>query len=70
MSGTPQSSLPPVPPRLDLLPHRTPNPPGASSPGVSSKVTKCTQEGIVKTYKSNIDVQSMYSRVCHALVGA
>lgn len=37
MSGTPQSSLPPVPPRLDLLPHRTPNPPGASSPGVSSK---------------------------------
>uniref|UniRef100_A0AAX7TSU6 E3 ubiquitin-protein ligase CBL n=1 Tax=Astatotilapia calliptera TaxID=8154 RepID=A0AAX7TSU6_ASTCA len=37
MSGTPQSSLPPVPPRLDLLPHRPPNPPGASSPGVSSK---------------------------------
>uniref|UniRef100_A0A3Q4MHA3 E3 ubiquitin-protein ligase CBL n=1 Tax=Neolamprologus brichardi TaxID=32507 RepID=A0A3Q4MHA3_NEOBR len=37
MSGTPQSSLPPVPPRLDLLPQRPPNPPGASSPGVSSK---------------------------------
>uniref|UniRef100_A0A3Q2Z5N1 E3 ubiquitin-protein ligase CBL n=1 Tax=Hippocampus comes TaxID=109280 RepID=A0A3Q2Z5N1_HIPCM len=37
MSVTPQSSLPPVPPRLDLLPHRPPNPPGASSPGVTAK---------------------------------
>ncbi|XP_061637079.1 E3 ubiquitin-protein ligase CBL isoform X1 [Phyllopteryx taeniolatus] len=37
MSMTPQSSLPPVPPRLDLLPHRPPNPPGASSPGVTTK---------------------------------
>uniref|UniRef100_A0A665VDE4 E3 ubiquitin-protein ligase CBL n=1 Tax=Echeneis naucrates TaxID=173247 RepID=A0A665VDE4_ECHNA len=38
MSMAPQSSLPPVPPRLDLLPHRPPNPPGASSPGVTTKV--------------------------------
>nr|XP_057935826.1 E3 ubiquitin-protein ligase CBL [Doryrhamphus excisus] len=38
MSMAPQSSLPPVPPRLDLLPHRPPNPPGASSPGVTAKV--------------------------------
>ncbi|KAG7479749.1 E3 ubiquitin-protein ligase CBL [Solea senegalensis] len=38
MSMAPQSSLPPVPPRLDLLPpHRPPNPSGASSPGVTSK---------------------------------
>uniref|UniRef100_A0A8C9YSK3 E3 ubiquitin-protein ligase CBL n=1 Tax=Sander lucioperca TaxID=283035 RepID=A0A8C9YSK3_SANLU len=37
MSMAPQSSLPPVPPRLDLLPHRPPNPPGASSPGLTSK---------------------------------
>uniref|UniRef100_A0A667XHS1 E3 ubiquitin-protein ligase CBL n=1 Tax=Myripristis murdjan TaxID=586833 RepID=A0A667XHS1_9TELE len=37
LSLTPQSSLPPVPPRLDLLQHRPPNPPGASSPGVTSK---------------------------------
>ncbi|XP_074535066.1 E3 ubiquitin-protein ligase CBL [Halichoeres trimaculatus] len=37
MSMAPQSSLPPVPPRLDLLPHRPPNPPGASSPGVTTK---------------------------------
>uniref|UniRef100_A0A3P9QF72 E3 ubiquitin-protein ligase CBL n=1 Tax=Poecilia reticulata TaxID=8081 RepID=A0A3P9QF72_POERE len=37
MSMPPQSSLPPVPPRLDLLPHRPPNPPGASSPGATSK---------------------------------
>ncbi|XP_069546346.1 E3 ubiquitin-protein ligase CBL [Brachyistius frenatus] len=37
LSMPPQSSLPPVPPRLDLLPHRPPNPPGASSPGVTSK---------------------------------
>ncbi|XP_070684877.1 E3 ubiquitin-protein ligase CBL [Pempheris klunzingeri] len=36
MSMPPQS-LPPVPPRLDLLPHRPPNPPGASSPGVTTK---------------------------------
>ncbi|KAJ7990462.1 hypothetical protein DPEC_G00300560 [Dallia pectoralis] len=39
MSVTPQSSLPPVPPRLDLLQHRPPNPPGASSPGATSKVS-------------------------------
>ncbi|XP_077578833.1 E3 ubiquitin-protein ligase CBL [Stigmatopora nigra] len=38
MSLTPQSALPPVPPRLDLLPHRPPNPPGASSPGVTTKI--------------------------------
>uniref|UniRef100_A0A672GUB7 E3 ubiquitin-protein ligase CBL n=1 Tax=Salarias fasciatus TaxID=181472 RepID=A0A672GUB7_SALFA len=37
MSMAPQSSLPPVPPRLDLLPHRPSNSPGASSPGVTSK---------------------------------
>ncbi|KAM9317684.1 E3 ubiquitin-protein ligase CBL [Pholidichthys leucotaenia] len=37
MSVTPQSSLPPVPPRLDLLPHRPTSAPGASSPGVNSK---------------------------------
>ncbi|XP_030633078.1 E3 ubiquitin-protein ligase CBL [Chanos chanos] len=37
MSMPPQSSLPPVPPRLDLLQHRAPNPPGASSPGATSK---------------------------------
>uniref|UniRef100_A0A8C6PKE8 E3 ubiquitin-protein ligase CBL n=1 Tax=Nothobranchius furzeri TaxID=105023 RepID=A0A8C6PKE8_NOTFU len=37
MSLPPQSSLPPVPPRLDLLPNRPPNPPGASSPGLISK---------------------------------
>ncbi|CAF97501.1 unnamed protein product [Tetraodon nigroviridis] len=29
--------LPPVPPRLDLITHRPQNPPGASSPGVTSK---------------------------------
>lgn len=39
MSITPQSSLPPVPPRLDLIPHRPQNPAGASSPGVTSKVS-------------------------------
>ncbi|XP_076832638.1 E3 ubiquitin-protein ligase CBL isoform X1 [Brachyhypopomus gauderio] len=40
LSATPHSSLPPVPPRLDLLnQHRPPNPPGASSPGASSKVS-------------------------------
>ncbi|XP_066534233.1 E3 ubiquitin-protein ligase CBL isoform X2 [Hoplias malabaricus] len=37
LSMAPQSSLPPVPPRLDLLQHRPPNPPGASSPGATSK---------------------------------
>uniref|UniRef100_A0A673WQK2 E3 ubiquitin-protein ligase CBL n=1 Tax=Salmo trutta TaxID=8032 RepID=A0A673WQK2_SALTR len=39
MSLAPQSSLPPVPPRLDLLQHRPPNPPGASSPGATSKAS-------------------------------
>uniref|UniRef100_A0A3P8YEW6 E3 ubiquitin-protein ligase CBL n=1 Tax=Esox lucius TaxID=8010 RepID=A0A3P8YEW6_ESOLU len=39
MSVAPQSSLPPVPPRLDLLQHRPPNPPGASSPGATSKAS-------------------------------
>ncbi|KAJ8368206.1 hypothetical protein SKAU_G00082340 [Synaphobranchus kaupii] len=38
MSMAPQASLPPVPPRLDLLQHRPPNPPGASSPGATTKV--------------------------------
>ncbi|KAL6471053.1 hypothetical protein MHYP_G00197030 [Metynnis hypsauchen] len=37
LSMAPQASLPPVPPRLDLLQHRPPNPPGASSPGATSK---------------------------------
>uniref|UniRef100_A0A4W4F6D6 E3 ubiquitin-protein ligase CBL n=1 Tax=Electrophorus electricus TaxID=8005 RepID=A0A4W4F6D6_ELEEL len=38
LSAAPHSSLPPVPPRLDLLnQHRPPNPPGASSPGATSK---------------------------------
>ncbi|KAL7848725.1 hypothetical protein SRHO_G00203480 [Serrasalmus rhombeus] len=37
LSMPPQASLPPVPPRLDLLQHRPPNPPGASSPGATSK---------------------------------
>ncbi|KAG9351462.1 hypothetical protein JZ751_022712 [Albula glossodonta] len=37
VSITPQASLPPVPPRLDLLQQRPPNPPGASSPGATSK---------------------------------
>ncbi|KAL2085944.1 hypothetical protein ACEWY4_019264 [Coilia grayii] len=37
LSMPPQASLPPVPPRLDLLQHRIPNPPGASSPGATSK---------------------------------
>ncbi|XP_036392733.1 E3 ubiquitin-protein ligase CBL isoform X2 [Megalops cyprinoides] len=37
VSMAPQASLPPVPPRLDLLQHRAPNPPGASSPGSTSK---------------------------------
>ncbi|XP_069080943.1 E3 ubiquitin-protein ligase CBL isoform X3 [Pleurodeles waltl] len=35
-------SLPPVPPRLDLPPHRAPNPLGASSPGTTSKNTSST----------------------------
>ncbi|KAF4086011.1 hypothetical protein AMELA_G00101290 [Ameiurus melas] len=39
MSMPPQTSLPPVPPRLDLIPHRPPNPPGASSPGATSKAS-------------------------------
>lgn len=43
MSMAPQCSLPPVPPRLDLLPHRPPNPPGAGSPGVTSKVPEHAQ---------------------------
>ncbi|MBN3300453.1 CBL ligase, partial [Amia calva] len=38
LSMGPQASLPPVPPRLDLLGHRPSNPPGASSPGATSKV--------------------------------
>lgn len=38
MSITPQPVVPPVPPRLDLLPLRPTNPPGASSPGATSKV--------------------------------
>lgn len=46
MSGAPQSSLPPVPPRLDLIPPRPLNSSGASSPGVTSKVT-----GIYCEYK-------------------
>ncbi|XP_059575931.1 E3 ubiquitin-protein ligase CBL-like [Alligator mississippiensis] len=37
-SMTPQASLPPVPPRLDLLQQRVSNPSGASSPGTTSKV--------------------------------
>uniref|UniRef100_A0ABM5EQF1 E3 ubiquitin-protein ligase CBL n=1 Tax=Pogona vitticeps TaxID=103695 RepID=A0ABM5EQF1_9SAUR len=36
-SMAPQASLPPVPPRLDLLQQRVSNPPGASSPGTTSK---------------------------------
>ncbi|NP_001007331.1 E3 ubiquitin-protein ligase CBL [Danio rerio] len=37
MSISPQPVVPPVPPRLDLLPLRPTNPPGASSPGATSK---------------------------------
>ncbi|XP_028825900.1 E3 ubiquitin-protein ligase CBL isoform X2 [Denticeps clupeoides] len=37
LSAPPQASLPPVPPRLDLLHQRPSNPPGASSPGATSK---------------------------------
>lgn len=40
LSSTPQAELPPVPPRLDLIIHRPQNPPGASSPGVTSKVSR------------------------------
>ncbi|XP_025063428.1 E3 ubiquitin-protein ligase CBL isoform X2 [Alligator sinensis] len=36
-SMTPQASLPPVPPRLDLLQQRVSNSSGASSPGTTSK---------------------------------
>ncbi|XP_015260971.1 PREDICTED: E3 ubiquitin-protein ligase CBL [Gekko japonicus] len=36
-SMAPQATLPPVPPRLDLLQQRVSNPPGASSPGTTSK---------------------------------
>ncbi|XP_018610826.2 E3 ubiquitin-protein ligase CBL [Scleropages formosus] len=37
LSTGPQAGLPPVPPRLDLLQQRPANPPGASSPGATSK---------------------------------
>ncbi|XP_051717077.1 E3 ubiquitin-protein ligase CBL isoform X2 [Ctenopharyngodon idella] len=37
LSIAPQAVVPPVPPRLDLLPLRPTNPPGASSPGATSK---------------------------------
>ncbi|XP_067306813.1 E3 ubiquitin-protein ligase CBL isoform X2 [Pseudorasbora parva] len=37
LSIGPQPTVPPVPPRLDLLPLRPTNPPGASSPGATSK---------------------------------
>ncbi|KAL4647511.1 E3 ubiquitin-protein ligase CBL-like isoform X1 [Arapaima gigas] len=39
MSMAPQATLPPVPPRLDLLQHRSPNSSGASSPGATSKAS-------------------------------
>ncbi|XP_063798987.1 E3 ubiquitin-protein ligase CBL isoform X2 [Pseudophryne corroboree] len=39
LSVAPQTALPPVPPRLDLLQQRTPNSPGACSPSVSCKVS-------------------------------
>ncbi|XP_053308094.1 E3 ubiquitin-protein ligase CBL isoform X2 [Spea bombifrons] len=38
LSVAPQASLPPVPPRLDLLQQRPPNPSGACSPATTSKV--------------------------------
>ncbi|KAM8927441.1 E3 ubiquitin-protein ligase CBL isoform 2-T2 [Pelodytes ibericus] len=41
LSISPQASLPPVPPRLDLLPQRPPNSSGACSPATSSKVPSC-----------------------------
>lgn len=50
MSITPQSSLPPVPPRLDLIPHRPQNPTGASSPGVTSKVSRCALLSLVRVW--------------------
>ncbi|XP_075046675.1 E3 ubiquitin-protein ligase CBL isoform X2 [Mixophyes fleayi] len=37
LSVAPQTALPPVPPRLDLLQQRNPNPPGACSPATSCK---------------------------------
>uniref|UniRef100_A0A672QLK2 E3 ubiquitin-protein ligase CBL n=1 Tax=Sinocyclocheilus grahami TaxID=75366 RepID=A0A672QLK2_SINGR len=37
LSAAPQPVVPPVPPRLDLFPLRPTNPPGASSPGATSK---------------------------------
>ncbi|XP_051534933.1 E3 ubiquitin-protein ligase CBL-like isoform X4 [Myxocyprinus asiaticus] len=37
LSISPQPIVPPVPPRQDLLPLRPTNPPGASSPGATSK---------------------------------
>ncbi|XP_061104310.1 LOW QUALITY PROTEIN: E3 ubiquitin-protein ligase CBL-like [Conger conger] len=39
VSTAPQASLPPVPPRLDLLQQRPPNSSGASSPGTTSKAS-------------------------------
>ncbi|XP_053547331.1 E3 ubiquitin-protein ligase CBL [Bombina bombina] len=39
LSMCPPCSLPPVPPRLDLLPQRPPNPPGACSPASTSKAS-------------------------------
>lgn len=76
MSMAPQSSLPPVPPRLDLLPHRPPNPPGASSPGLTSKVSEHTQpvlfrqEGTLKEWKFGSGVISQIVKftpgsLCH-----
>ncbi|NXY87797.1 CBL ligase, partial [Alcedo cyanopectus] len=41
-SVAPQATLPPVPPRLDLLQQRVSNPPGASSPGTTSKAAPGT----------------------------
>lgn len=48
--SSPMSSLPPVPPRLDLIPHRPQNPPGASSPGVTSKVSRCALPAVVRVW--------------------
>lgn len=50
MSIPPQPSLPPVPPRLDLITHRPQNPPGASSPGVTSKVSRCALPAVVRVW--------------------
>lgn len=44
-SLAPQAALPPVPPRLDLLQQRVANPPGASSPGTTSKVRHTSSVG-------------------------